>query len=479
MRTPLFFVLSFLCIVLCACTKDDDRLLIDNITINSVSVKSGNNYEMHDYNLYLVNESDIEHYKHFMNTIQDSEHGQVVEVIPVQKDSLLDYYIFNFENGWQIISADKRGPIVLANSQEGAFIPSEINPGIQTWIDMLADDIAYRRYCPNDYYSRLDKNGEDCEMYSLNTWKAITADSVFISSSIPITKEHGLTPNGHYELDYSYVTVEVNTVLTHLLSTIWHQDYPFNEFIPFKSGSTTERCPAGCVTIAAAQVLYYLHYFLGYPIYSPASGYCIGDRHSFNMFFYNYLSTPWSNMFLSSDPYGYAALMIGDIATHVVQSFGDTGTSGKFIKIHNSAFPFYGIDSSCQYSYDSDIVYNNLRDSLPVLFTGHHINIEEVAGHTFVIDGYDDEVTVTHYVYTWVLDPLPEPGGGDPEMPVPILPPIMPEEIVVSSPVVKHFYLNWGYGSIDNAQYATNGCWTHGNNCYQYLRKMIYDYEVI
>ena len=64
-------------------------------------------------------------------------------------------------------------------------------------------------------------------------------------------------------------------------------------------------------------------------------------------------------------------------------------------------------------------------------------------------------------------------------MPVPILPPIMPEEIVVSSPVVKHFYLNWGYGSIDNAQYATNGCWTHGNNCYQYLRKMIYDYEVI
>lgn len=186
----------------------------------------------------------------------------------------------------------------------------------------------------------------------------------------------------------------------------------------------------------------------------------------------------------TTDSLHFAALLIGDIAHRLETDFGAAGSSAYMYKIKTKICPPHGIDCTHSFSYDASTVYQNLCDSLPVIFGGNYCeNLFEWPGHTFVIDGYDNIVTVTHYVYKWVIDSIPDPEGGELELPVPI--PIGGghpyEEITVSSPVMRHFFMNWGWGEAyeDNTSYSTNGYWSYGNDpVYQYNREMVYDFEI-
>lgn len=106
-----------------------------------------------DYSSFVVTDSDLESYIHYLNTIQESKRGQVIETSPVVHNGEIVYYIINFESGWQLLSADKRGPIVLADNDDGFFTLSEANPCLLTWLDKIVDDIEFRRFNSDEYYN--------------------------------------------------------------------------------------------------------------------------------------------------------------------------------------------------------------------------------------------------------------------------------------------------------------------------------------
>lgn len=180
----------------------------------------------------------------------------------------------------------------------------------------------------------------------------------------------------------------------------------------------------------------------------------------------------------ASDPDHFAALMIGDLALRLHAAFSGDGTGAYNSDLPDDAFAPYGITCTYEHSYNSTTVYQNLLDSLPVIFGGHRYeNVFSWPGHSFVIDGFDNYVTTTHYVYTWVYDFIPEPGQGNVMLP---LPPDNYEETVTStSPILRYFYLNWGYGdNNDDNEYAPDGDWAYEDRTpYQYNKDMTYGFS--
>ena len=473
----IILILTFLL----SCVKDEFSTEIISSSYNNSETKSNlDNNDNTNNAKFLVSDEDIVSYVHYLNTRNDCLDNKVESVQPYYHNGRVVYYLINLDSGWQILSADKRGPIVLAQNAEGDMSLESLNPAQSNWLDSMIDGIEYRWDHPEEYYSGEGKDIDDLELYCLNTWLAINADEDFVASNIQATKVGRpiyLYPPGHYELAYTYHTTETYNSVTHLMATRWHQGEPFNDYAPLKAESYTEHCPIGCVAVAAGQVLYYLHYQIGCPLASPTTGYCEGYENNYSMGFSNHSSETWDQMAYYSDPSGYAALLLGDLSVRLNMQFSSSGSSANMTNIKNPAFQAYGVDCTYLNSYNSDIVYQNLQVGLPVIFGGNRYeNLFYWPGHAFVIDGYEDYVVTTHYVYSWVIDDGLSSPGGDVIMPV--TPDDYEETITSTSPHLHCFYLNWGYGGDDLTQYATDGVWAYGDlTPYQYNREMVFGFS--
>lgn len=471
----IFIIISFL-IALASCGKESIKGDADLATTAAVLSTKSSDMLSDDF---FVAEKELQSYIHFLETIKgDKPAVKVVSYEPVEESGALVYYILNFENGWQLVSADKRGPVVLGSSDSGSFCLEERNPAELSWIAGLTDDIAFRRDCADDYYGKITPEAMESEKGCLDFWKAITADPEFLESNIPATKSHPSHSSGHWELMYSIPT-EIRDSIPHLLPTRWHQNNPYNTYCPQISETDSRKCAVGCTAIAVAQVLYYLHYFLGVPDQSPTQGYCIGWVPGFSKDFSNYSSMTWNYMEDGSDVGDeYKWLFIGDVAHKIGSHFGEE-TWAFLADAQDSIEDDYGVSSTRSLSYDKDVVFDNLRRGLPVIFRGgRYVSPFVYSGHAFVIDGYESTRTQYRLVYWWVYDDLPSTPGiiGDFDYPGNLI------EYDYSTPVALNFRLNWGYGDTEstilNAKYSTDGIWSYqGRTPYQYNRRMLYDFE--
>lgn len=429
---------------------------------------------------FFVTVEDIERYGQYVERLHDNPpFGKAINIETLLFDDEVAGYVVNFENGWQIVSSDKRGPVILAKSRKGSFHYEEANESIKSWLDILFEDIVFRRKNESDYYSHLDIEGVEAEEFSVALWEAVTNGHF----SLDLKKGEGfdheetkippLEPPGSYVYSYTYTTVEYDT-LAHLMTTHWHQNNPYNSFIPLKSLSGTDRCPTGCVTIAGAQVLYYLHYFLGKPVYSPSSGYCVGSYQEYSSSFLNFSADTWDLMESPLDSCDYRGLLIGHVASSIDVEFAPESSSADTKDLHDNTFPLYGLSSNYSTAYNRDTIYKNLKDGLPVIFAGkRRNNLFNSIGHSWVIDGYVDERTTYHDVYEWQYVTVPT-------VPVPSYPPL--EIITNQSPVLKYFRMNWGWGNYepyyeDDGVYSTSGSWVNPRhptyNPYSHGKKII------
>ena len=417
---------------------------------------------------YDVTEEEALQYAENISRIKGGHsYGNVISVDPIYyEDEFLAGYTINFENGWQIISSDKRGPVVLAKSKKGYFSFEETNENTRLWLSYLFDDIRFRKESPEQYYQYLDKEGLDNERLSNDFWDSILNHRLDDYE----TKPPPLIPPGRYQYEYTYTTSVGLDTLSHLLNTNWHQHTPYNSFCPMKSITDTTRCPAGCVTIAGAQVLYYLHNYLGIPQYSPSEGYCIGFVNNYSFSFYNYSPSTWGVMDSIWDTQDYRGLLIGSVATLSDVDFGVNGSSSTVEKLKNGAFAYYGVYGNYSTSYDRDTMYHNIEDGLPVIFDGNRYeSFLNYPGHAWIIDGYVIETIMFHDVYEWHY--LEEPT-----VPVPSYDPF---EITYTAPSLKYFRMKWGWGNYyheDDADYLTDGSWVNplhpDYNPYNYDKEM-------
>lgn len=415
-------------------------------------------------------------------------------IIDETNDTLL--YIVNYaDGGWTIYSSDKRLPAVVAESEDGTFNKDEDSP-MALWVHTMAEDIKLAKLATDE---ELSFSAEDIQS-NRDNWDAVCDADNFVRNHQAVTRKVfppiDPTPKGHYELARTERYTEAYDSIGHLTTTWWHQEHPFNLYCPLRSDGQSERAPAGCVAIAGAQMLYYLHYKLGVPVSAPSTVSCTGNVDNYSMSQGNMSSTIWN---LMSPQYGsiYEAPLIADVGRLLNMNYGNDASGANPEDLVNNVFAEYGVGCSFG-SFSETIVAQNLLNEFPVIANACAIpcivpdspvysNGAGYVGHSFIIDAYKRTRNVTKYTYVWVPD---DESNDTPSILLPMDDRI---EYTFGSPVLSYIKMNWGWGyqvsSPDlNQWFAVTGAWcvylTDKNRItkeYNFIheRSMIYNFHVL
>ena len=417
---------------------------------------------------YQVSLKDIDSYVKFK--VLDAKHkGQelsVQDISPVlSENGDASMYIINYNEGWDVISADKRSPMVLATSESGSFTRKSGDPH-DLYFAQLEDDLALFRKA-SDIRLIETRSMDESEQENVEFWDAITASSNFVESRMidpdtPLdTIEVDLIVDGHWELMGVKSEVLVDQIVDHLISTEWGQGSPYNAFCPLKSNGDNGRAPAGCVAVSGAQTLVFLQDKFNLNISAPSSVSITGNVDNYSRCFSNPGTTLWDSV--KTDDYS-AALLISYIGHLVEMEYGNTGSEASTEDLKYDVFQQCGI--SCQYgSYDSNKVKSNLLNGLPVIVSAYTGVFGD--GHSFIIDGFKSFKTKYTYTYEWVYDTYPD-------NPVEYVRPRT--EITYSSPYIEQVKMNWGWAnglSNNDTWYTPVENWTVTSD--QYGGQMIFN----
>ena len=151
-------------------------------------------------------------------------------------------YVINYRKGFAIVSATKEVFPILAYSDEGNFDASELedmenneNIGLSIWWDLTKESIIEAKKKTD-----LDRSAVLGSYAAFK--KIIEGEKIVEGDRAVLRSEH------YYDEIRNYKKVGP------LLTTEWHQDYPFNRYTPIRG---EKHAPAGCVPIAIAQVVNY------------------------------------------------------------------------------------------------------------------------------------------------------------------------------------------------------------------------------
>lgn len=229
------------------------------------------------------------------------------------------------DGGWIIYSSDTRVPAIVAYSETGSFDNLMQIDGARLWIQSVIDDMDVIKNLPDDKLNFSDGDIACNKAF----WKSISSPDEYVKQNILkaiIPPDKGLTPiKGHYEFRYSESYSEPYDTVSRMITTNWHQEFPFNIFCPRKS-SGPGNAPAGCVAIAGAQMLFYLHENLHVPTTAPSKAYCDGDINSYTWDQTNYTSDIWDEMERDSVK---AAPLIANVGKRLNMKYGDNGSGAQ------------------------------------------------------------------------------------------------------------------------------------------------------
>ena len=319
--------------------------------------------------------------------------GQAYFLDPIVDGTDTLLYVYNFDEGWLVVSGDRRLNPIIGESREGNINVNAIPEGILSWIEERVYHVKKLRgdltpienehtFLWDNLFSK-DINTEDIKT------KAQTMKWCVVSYLHSVIKEE-------------------EDVIPHLIETKWGQGSTWNNKFPIDANYPgSNKCLTGCVAVAVSQLLYYTHYNLGKPnalyhqiscddiVYGPTTdiGFSRGDLHQ--------NSTRWDDMALKI---GIATPQInidyvGDLMMDVGNRFGmKYSASESGTNITASAFSYYDLSySKSAYSYD--IVKDNLEKGLPVLVSAYTEipSSSRNVGHAWIIDG----IRRVETIYRW------------------------------------------------------------------------------
>lgn len=469
MRKLLFLLFCSFTITCCTNSIMDD----EQLKLTETIVKDGD-YEN------KVNLTDILTLTQGLNVgTRSSEPHSTLEVeciVNNSDDTIL--FVRKIQNGgWTIYSSDKRVPAIVAQSKSGSFDELMKIDGARLWLQSIADDMTIIKNLPDEKLNFTEKEIACNKSF----WKSISSPDEFIKENLlegtrAINKD--LIPiSGHYEYRFSTTYSEVYDSIPRMIDTDWKQGYPYNQYCPLKSNSNDVHAPAGCVAIAGAQMLYFLHNSLGVPVTAPSEAYCNGNINSYTWDQTNYNSDIWNYMKNNGI---YAAPLIANVGRRLNMKYGDISSGAYTSDLVNKVFAPYGIN--CTYTnYDTNYLKNSLTNGMPVLLDALSKRTtnsgSEKVGHAFIADRYKRTRTVTENHYVWVYDSIP------PKTPIKMVPDKI--EYRYSSPEISMIGINWGWGSdcnIPDEWFSLTGDWiSRSNESYNWNinRHMIYNFQVI
>ena len=213
---------------------------------------------------------------------------------------------------------------------------------------------------------------------------------------------------GVKEIDQSKIRRRAEGV-SPLITTIWGQERPYNDFCTFTNNSSIYQCVTGCVATALAQIMNFHHF----PICGTGTNsYNINYNNSFTITFAEDFSLSvydWDNMLNDyssysntriSDTYTQAvAKLMKDcgVATNTRYSDNTHGSSSSAYNALNALKTYFKYDNATQpyvrSNYEREnwlsIIYEALDNGKPIFYCGTEGEGSESSGHAFVLNGYD------------------------------------------------------------------------------------------
>lgn len=471
------FAAVIMLLSVCSCNKDAIMDAPSNATTRA-DEKPGNIDFAELDTTYFVSDKDVEAYIHFKKLVAKSEKREleVREVVPLGlNDEATLAYLINYNEGWEIIAADKRAQRVLVADDKSNFNLKEAPEDVVAWIENQEMQVLYLR----NYADRPEWVSDDTwkqMLESIDFWRAINAEEDFIMEHIGDTRGSGdnllIVPDpinagviinpiiGHWVL--SNVIQNTDTVASdHLITTHWHQLGNYNRYCPSKTEGTGN-APAGCGPVAVAQMEYFLHNKIGKPLLCPSEIYCSSNTSNVefgvNMYISNTSSTLWSSM----GTVDAAAKLIAGCGIKQEVKYGDSGSSTNSAKIRNNLTGDGLLYNYCTYS--DNIIKQSLCNGMPILIEALGREDNTPTGHVFIIDRYKGIAEIYTYCYEWVVD---EPGNGT------SMHPLYKEEIEIDyeSTEITQFGMNWGWtsSSYDNMWFASAPTWIIDNTLYFFI----------
>ena len=461
MFNKFFYSVVFLFCISCS-NSIEDNMPIEPINIIENTIE--NHVSLSD--IVTLNSVDVS------NTRASSIISSSIECVTNEKRDTLIYVYKKETGGWTMYSSDTRLPAIIAHSESGSFEELMQIDAAKLWVQSMAEDIAMIKGLPDD---KLNFTSEEI-MCNKAFWKSISSPDTYVKQQIlgatRAPEDLELEPFlGHYELRSTQTYYEVYDSISALVGVNWHQGYPYNLYCPYTS-DFSGRAPAGCVAIAAGQMLYFLNKKLGVPETAPSEAYCNGNVNSsdYDWAQTNYTSSIWNLMNVHGM---YAAPLIADIGRRVNMNYGDNGSDASALNLPNSVFAPYGI--SCTHgNYNAETVKSSLFSGYPVILCAKSSTTG--GGHAFITDRYKRHRLVTRNNYEWVYDTMPT------DKPMPYVQPYV--EYIYSSPSIYMIGMNWGWGSYYNQAsdwFTLTGDWiaTGDDNNWIIGRKMIYGFQIL
>lgn len=301
----------------------------------------------------------------------------------------------NFTDGGWALVAGRELPNnqIIAYGEDGAFDPDNIeSPEVRFWFRMTKASLMHT-FETADREAESQMEAVSVQKNEGNLLKSISYDDPYV----------------WVRLYQGYENSNIVTNLYHLTQTKWGQNYPWNYKCPTINNS---RCPTGCLTVAVAQLLYYLHNQLGTPsgcYHTVDTSYIWHNAgyYTSNLTRGNYTapSPRWNAMPTVSDYLDNNTKYVGDLMIDVADRLGtefeELGSGADF---DPGVFTHYGIYCSVSQPYNSSQVIAQLNNSMPVLVYGDD-NGSDGKPHSWLIDGYKKTVTRTDHQYKWVIMP--------------------------------------------------------------------------
>jgi hypothetical protein len=279
-------------------------------------------------------------------------------------DTLL--YVFNYDNGYAVVSADVRVPEqILAFSDEGTLHLDSYDPYINMFRNLAED------YVDNNILNAelIKDSVENTLMEKILTSLGIEADTAKSLSKAKRVVQKLLLTNecGPYE---QYASSEE---IGPYLKTYWGQWSPFNDSVPLDTNGC--ECPAGCTPIAITQLMAYWKY----PI-------CYDDGARIN----------WNS--ITKEKKKYTATDRVNVADFVYKVGSAIGTnysssgSGAYLEDGVEFLKTHGYYTNGVIKYSAPDVRNSIDKKRPIAIAGYHIAATDTSGakngHTWLIDGY-------------------------------------------------------------------------------------------
>lgn len=441
MRYFIIFCTSLLTLFFYSCSKGEDNLIYSD---NSLLLPIAKDAVSEDFlvSLDLLNE-----YLSVYNKL-----SSVTSVIPLQMENDTLAYFVSYEKGWDIISADTRIESILASSDnsEGVVLDAVI---LEQQFAGLLEYIQSVRASNVKKVSRL---------WSYLQLKVISRSSICTKSPVARGRVAGMWVEVTDEPVYS----EDEVIIPHIIAAKWSQRDPWDSLMPQKldENGVIKKCPVGCGTVAAGQVIHHYRKTNSMGMTIPTSA-AFANSSILNEYpiFSDFSSSHWNSMALNA--YGtdinkkYTSVFLSYLAQqgNAQLSIDSTGMRPSNFK---NLLNLYQLNFNESSSYNYQDIYYNLINGRPVIIVSEFnrvINDTEILDHHYyIIDRYKENINQLTTTYQWMpdyqpteweLQTLPQwrfegltPDGRD------IL------DVTISRTEDTYFGMNWGgYGLyIDN-----------------------------